>query len=364
MRRLLLPFAVLAALAMPAASASARAHAPPGFIGISPQNNLTAVDFELMREAGIRSVRLPLDWNSVQPQGPSMARADWSGFDQEVGMAAEHEISVFPSLWGTPSWAAPYSNQEPVETARQRRGWASFLRAAVARYGSEGSFWEENPELPIRPIRRWEIWNEENLVTFAYHPDPARYVRLIRLSGRVLHEAEPGSQVIVGGLFGRPLQTPPNVRSGEFLERLYRAPGLKRDFEGVGLHPYVAAAGEMRGEIEELRGIMRAYHDASTPLYITELGWGSSDGPSRWQVGLYGQAEELNDAFSMLSANRLRWRIGGVWWFSWTDGGTCIFCRSAGLLTAHREAKPAWYQFNAWTGGDAETVPRALFLSR
>ena len=56
------------------------------------------------------------------------------------------------------------------------------------------------------------------------------------------------------------------------------------------------------------------------------------------------------------------WRIGGVWWFTWTDeGGGCQFCRSAGLLTEKRKAKPAWYRFNAWTGGDPDTVPRALF---
>ncbi|MGA8746652.1 MAG: hypothetical protein WB507_12440 [Solirubrobacterales bacterium] len=362
MRRLLLPFAVLAVLAF--SPATAGAFAPRGFIGISPQNVLTATDFVLMEEAGIRSVRLPLSWSSVQPQSPLLVKPDWSGFDAEVRMAAEHGIRVFPTLGGTPIWAAPQSTQEPVETSWQQWGWASFLRAAVARYGSEGSFWQENPELPFLPIRRWEIWDEENLVNFSYHPNPARYVRLIRLSGRVLHEAEPGSQAIVGGLFGRPLQIPPNVGSGEFLERLYRTPGLRQDFEGVGLHPYVAHAGEMRGEIEDLRRIMRANHDASMPIYITEMGWGSSDGPSRWQVGPYGQAEELDQAFSMLTANRLRWRIGGVWWFSWTDGGTCVFCGSAGLLTARREAKPAWYQFNAWTNGDPEVVPRARFVSR
>ena len=105
---------------------------------------------------------------------------------------------------------------------------------------------------------------------------------------------------------------------------------------------------------------MRVHHDSSTPLYITELGWGSASGESRWERGLYGQADELNHAFSMLSAERLRWRIGGVWWFSWADeGNACQFCDSAGLLTKHREAKPSWYSFNAWTGGDPETVPRA-----
>ncbi|HVC07707.1 MAG TPA: hypothetical protein VND98_09020 [Solirubrobacterales bacterium] len=357
-----LPLAALVALAL--VPATARAYAPPGFIGISPQSVLAATDFELMEEAGIRSVRLPLYWSAVQPRNPSLGKPDWSGFDQDVRMAAEHGIAVFPDLYGTPAWAASEPSQEPVESAQQRWGWASFLRAAVARYGSDGSFWEENPELPFFPIRRWEIWNEENIITFSYQPNPARYVKLIRLSGRVLHEAEPGSQAIVGGLFGRPLHTPPNVGSGAFLARLYRTPGLTQDFDGVGLHPYVAHASEIRGEIEELRRIMLANHDPSMPIYVTELGWGSSNGPSRWQVGLYGQAEELDQAFSMLTLNRQRWRIGGVWWFSWTNGGTCIFCGSAGLLTAHREAKPAWYQFNAWTDGDPEAVPRASFLSR
>ncbi len=63
----------------------------------------------------------------------------------------------------------------------------------MTRYGPEGTFWEENPGLPYLPIRRWEIWNEENLATFAYHPYPAPLARLLRLSGQVLHEADPGS---------------------------------------------------------------------------------------------------------------------------------------------------------------------------
>ncbi len=364
MRRSLLLFAAMVVLVLPPAMAGA--NLPPGFIGISPQSPLTGTDVELMQEAGIRSIRLSLPWSAVQPQNPSVSKPEWSGFDREVAMAAEHGLRVLPFLWGTPAWAAPYPKQEPVETAWQRWGWASFLRAAVARYGPEGSFWAENPELPFLPIRRWEIWNEENLVNFSYHPDPARYARLIRLSGRVLHEADPGSEAIVGGLFGDPLQTPPNVKSTTFLSRLYRNPGLRRYFNGVALHPYVASAAEMRGEIKDLRAIMAAHQASSTPLYITELGWGSAEGPSRWEVGPYGQAEELDQAFSILSANRVRWRIGGVWWFSWTDNaGTCpVFCTTAGLLSARREAKPAWYAFNAWTDGDPETVPLAQFPAR
>jgi polysaccharide biosynthesis protein PslG len=358
--RLAAVLVLLPLLALPQASVAASP--PPGFIGISPQNALSDEDFGLMERAGIGSIRLPMAWPAIQAKDRSLQRPNWSGFDDDVRRAAEREIEVFPFLHGTPAWVAGDSNAEPVETAWQRWGWSTFLRDAVGRYGPEGSFWEENPELPFIPIRRWEIWNEENLVTFAHRPNPVRFARLIRLSGRVLHAADPGSKVIVGGLFGRPLQIPPNVQSGDFLSRLYRARRVKRFFDGVALHPYVASAGAMVAQIENLRRIMRIHQDAATPLLITELGWGSNSNQSRWEKGPYGQANELDRAFSLLTSERRRWRIGGVWWFSWIDqSDACQFCDSAGLLTAAREAKPSWYRFNAWTGGDPDTVPRALF---
>ncbi|MBK5220077.1 MAG: hypothetical protein JJE35_09875 [Thermoleophilia bacterium] len=358
MARKLIPLLVLLALALPAASA--RADIPHGFIGVSPQSPAKVSDYELMREAGITSVRLPLYWVGTQSASPYLADPNWSSFDHEVAIAAREGIRIMPFVWGSPEWAADEPIDLPVETPFQRWAWAYYLRAAAERYGSGGSFWEEHSALPYLPIRRWEIWNEENLVTFASEPNPAKFAILIRISGRILHRTDPGAQVIVGGFFGRPLQVPPNVASADYLERLYRAGNVKRWFDGVGLHPYVADARAMGGQMESLRRVMRAHGDPATPIYVTELGWGSDSGPTRWERGLYGQANQFSRAFSMLSANRQRWRVGGVWWFSWSDeGGSCSFCKSAGLLTADREAKPSWYRFNQWTGGDPDAVPRA-----
>ncbi len=351
--------AILAVLALAAMPAAAPAYLPPAFIGISPQSASSAQDYEVMREAGIRSVRLPLFWGAVEPESPVLSERQWSGFDHEVRLAARAEMSIFPVLTGTPKWVAPLGIDLPVKTARQRRAWASFVRAAVARYGPGGSFWREEDELPYFPVRRWEIWNEENLVTFATRPEPARFATLIRIAGGIIHRRAPGSQVILGGLFGRPLQIPPNIASGDFLSRLYRSHNVKKYFDGVALHPYVADATAMGAQLRNLRRIMRHHHDFGTPLFVTELGWGSAEGPTRWQRGLFGQAFQLSKSFAMLSANRVRWGVGGVWWFTWSDeGGSCIFCGSAGLLTREREAKPAWYRFNEWTGGDAGAVPR------
>jgi polysaccharide biosynthesis protein PslG len=336
---------------------AAPAYLPPGFVGIAPQNYGTAKDYRLIREAGVRSVRLPLNWSEVEPENPAIAERHWEAYDEEAKLAAEQGLRVFPFVAGSPEWVAPARGDLPVARAWQRRAWTSFLRQAVARYGSDGAFWREHPALPYLPMRQWEIWNEENIVTFATDPDPKRFAELIRISGRVIHREEPGARVIFGGLFGRPLQVPPNVASGDFLARFYAAGHVKPFFDGVGLHPYVADAKAMAGQLANLRRIMRGHGDRRTPLYVTELGWGSADGPTRWQRGLFGQAQQLTKALRILSANRLRWGVAGAWWYTWTDeGGSCVFCRSAGLLNGKREAKPAWYRFVEWTGGNAEAV--------
>lgn len=356
MARRLIPILVLALLAtMPAA---AQAALPPGFVGISPQNSGTAKDYELMAEAGIKSVRQPLVWAAIEPRNPAFSEREWGYFDHEVRLAAHYGMEVFPFLVNSPEWVAPEGIDIPVRNAWQRRAWASFVRSVVDRYGIDGAFWREEEDVPYVPMRRFEIWNEQNIVSFASDPEPARFARLIRIAGRVIHRQQPGAKVIVGGLFGRPLQIPPNVGSGDFLNRMYKAGRVKQYFDGVALHPYVADAKAMEAQLRNLRRIMRRHNDEKATLYVTELGWGSASGPTRWQRGLYGQARQLDRAFSIISANRVRWRIRGLWWFSWIDGGSCVFCGSAGLLTAKREAKPAWYRFNEWTGGDPDVVPR------
>ena len=57
------------------APAAAQAYLPAGFIGVSPQSAANGPDFELMREAGVDSVRLPLNWARCRaPARPSPNR--------------------------------------------------------------------------------------------------------------------------------------------------------------------------------------------------------------------------------------------------------------------------------------------------
>src|ERR1700712_3458365 len=118
MRRLGLVLAALAALLVLPASASA--FLPPGFVGISPQNALGHKDFELMREAGVDNVRLPLFWSGIEGTSPLVTRPDWSSFDKEVELAAEDDIRIMPFVWGSPEWVAKEQDVLPVKTTWQR----------------------------------------------------------------------------------------------------------------------------------------------------------------------------------------------------------------------------------------------------
>src|SRR3954452_2787314 len=123
--------------------ASAAQALPAGFWGVVPQSGLSAERFQRLGRGGVESIRIPIGWASVQPnQGDSF---DWSGFDNQIEEAAKAGIKLLPFLSGAPEWAVPSKRVPcaggltapahlPVGSAA-RAGWASFLTAAVARYG-------------------------------------------------------------------------------------------------------------------------------------------------------------------------------------------------------------------------------------
>src|SRR6185436_9146944 len=102
MARRLIP--ILLFLLLAAMPAAASAYLPTGFVGISPQSGGTAKDYELMREAGILSVRQPLNWAQVEPETPAFTERRWEAFDHEVRLAARAEMEIFPVVVNSPEW--------------------------------------------------------------------------------------------------------------------------------------------------------------------------------------------------------------------------------------------------------------------
>lgn len=358
--------AALTIAALGSAAMAAPASAVPGnFWGVVPQLTPSSEQFQRLKAGGVDSIRIAISWGSVQagPDGP----LDFSATDAIVARAAAARLDVLPFLVGAPTWAVPLERRYgsprflPVRNAKQRSGWKKFVAQAALRYGPRGTFWTENPGLPRRPIRVWQIWNEPNFKYFVAQPNPAEYGKLVKLSSAGIKAVDPGAQVILGGLFARPIEAtfnrnPPQAYfAADFLAQMYRdTPGIKSKFQGVSLHPYTGSYKNLTSRIEEVRGVLKANGDANKGLWVTELGWSSQ--PPRagnsFAKGLNGQAAQLKGAFGLLQAKQREWHVQRVYWFSVDDlKGACNFCDGSGLFANGFKPKPAWRAFVKFAGG-------------
>ena len=253
-----------------------------------------------MADADVTSVRLPLAWSQIEPFSPKAKDPDWSSFDRAVELAAIHGLRVFPFVWGTPPWLSEFPGVEPV-TPHELLAWKSFLRRAAIRYGPYGEFWSNNPELTPEPIRYWEIWNEPNIVTFG-SADPEGFAKLVRASGQVLHRHRPG----IEGDPRRSLRAPAAGAAQHAPRPIPLAPLPDPRRQAVVRRDRPASVRrrrrrDARSDHQPAPGDGRSTTTPSTPIYVTELGWGSDSYESRWERGLYGQASQLSLAFSMLA---------------------------------------------------------------
>lgn len=366
----MLAIAVLALMALCAAPAASAQAVPATFWGAVPQVMPTAEQLQRLHRGGVDSLRVGVGWDSVQANRGGAF--DWSGVDARFEEIDRAGIEILPFLSGAPSWAVRqawvpgthHTSKAPERlpaSGAAASGWAGFVRAAVERYGPGGSFWTAHPALPQRPIRAWQIWNEENFKYFVTRPNPAEYGKLVKISYGAMHSVDPGAQLILGGMFAKPREANYHVRppwayyASTFLEKMYReTPGIGSRFQGVALHPYTTDFHELVPYVEELRAVLKRNHDAGKGLWITEMGW-SSEPPSfgdSFAKGPAGQAKQLKGAFGLLERMQARWHVKRVYWFSVDDvSGVCNFCGGSGLFANGFAPKKSWYAYVKFAGG-------------
>lgn len=362
--------ALLTSLALIGAVAGSAQALPAKFWGVDPQAMPNEEQMQRLARGGVESIRVPFAWGSLQPE--RRGGFEWAVTDPVIADAAKAGIDVLGFFTGAPSWAVrevfvPGSGASvkapvhlPVRGAAAS-GWRSLLRQAILRYGPRGSFWAEHPELPRRPIRNWQIWNEPNFKYFVTKPNPAEYGRLVKISYSAIRAADPGARTILAGLFSRPKNGRAKERpkrqyyASDFLEMMYdKTPGVAAKFDAVALHPYTRAYRLLTPYVEEVRTVMKQHADAGKALWITELGW-SSQSPNpgnQFAKGPAGQVNQLKGAFRLLIRNHVKWRLKRTYWFSVDDlPGTCNFCDGTGLFGPGFKPKRSWYQFVRFAGG-------------
>jgi polysaccharide biosynthesis protein PslG len=320
--------------------ATASAEPPPSFFGVVSQASPTAADLARMQGV-VGTLRIPVYWSRIEP---SPGAYEFAALDAEVAAAAEHGIEIQPVVYGTPAWLSADPARPPLGR-RASGAWAKFLRVLVQRYGSGGEFWRGRSRR--LPIRLWQVWNEPNFVVFwKPWPRPAAYARLLRVSADAIRGADRRAKVVLAGV--APVGA--GLKTWAFLRRLFRVPGIRRDFDYVALHPYSANLPELDYQVRKVRGAMAGAGLGSVPLLVTELGvasWGSH--PSAFVEGPVGQANFLEAAYERLIQMRRRWHVAGVDWYAWRDQSladpACSFCQGAGLLGLDGKPKAAWWAY-------------------
>jgi hypothetical protein len=276
------------------------------FFGVDAVNMLRdaeeAPEFQLL---GVKTVRVNLEWGAAEGPGASScettAPIDWAHYDEVFYRAAEHGLTILVDLYGNRA-ACGDGHWFPLPGSHNFADYATppgdgseggFVAQAVRRYGDDGTFWSENPQLPYLPVRAWEVWNEPNLPenNADGEVDPQAYARLLIASAAAIRGADPEATVLSGGLYmgaGQPVDgylasiygDPDGYTASEFSEA----------FDGLAIHPYAATGRgaaltfggpelvekrteEAREALDTARAALGGGSDSARPLWVTELGW-------------------------------------------------------------------------------------------
>lgn len=327
MRRIA-PASVLIALALAAfmpvaAGAATTPRLPKGFIGMNADGPLyddpavnVATELGRMQATGITQIRAVFDWAQAQPTD-AQTPPDLTKLDAIVGGAAAKGLTVLPVVIHSPTWAADLSGGGDPYSAppKDPNAYATFLKALVARYGPVGSYWAQNPAVPRRAIRNWQIWNEPNLPRFwAKQPFAKPYTALLKASAAAVRGADPGAKIYTAGITNG-YHSP----SWSALGELYAA-GAKGSFDVIAVHPYTGTPAKVIETLRRVRAVAVRHGGAKTPLALTELSWSSGGGHKTgvtWDTTEAGQATRLTQVFQTIARSRLSLRIGSAYWYTW-----------------------------------------------
>jgi len=314
------------------------------------------------RRTGVQLLRQTFDWSTIEPQ---RGRYDFAGLDAYLAATARAGLWVLPVVFGRPGFepaqrpaGAPVTATTTFPPARLG-DFAAFAAALTRRYGPGGTFWRAHPDLPARPIRAWQIWNEPNLpVYWGGRPSAAGYVAMLSAAARAIRAVDPHAEIVTAGIPDSKL----GIGLATYVDEMLAA-GARGSFDTLAINPYAASDLGVLAAAGGARQLLDAAGLTGTPIWLTELGWASGGPPSSFTVGATRQAQYVLGAITSLARAAPRLHIRGVVYFDWRDappyaGGQDFWGLHTGLLTITGAGKPAlsaYYQ----AAGVLGTLPPA-----
>jgi hypothetical protein len=341
------------ALAALAASVPAAGAAQNEFAGIVSNDVFAgsaayrARTFSAQQAAGIGVIRQTLDWAAYEIAPNNY---DFTGFDNFVAAAAQHNIRVLPVLFDPPTFRSSRPKSHPARGTyfpKVLSDLGDFGAVVAERYGPDGTFWLSHTDLPNLPFTAYQIWNEPNLPVYAPpKPSASKYVAMLKAAGPPIKAVDPNAEIVTAGLPDSRLSKPNLYK---YITQMYQA-GAKGSFDTLGINPYAPTASSLISKLKRIRGIMNRFGDANASLRVTELGWSDVGPGSPFRAGTSGQAKRITQAIAALKRAQASLKLRGFFYFAWKDGKpyaghSDFWGLHTGLLRKNGSSKPAFAAF-------------------
>jgi hypothetical protein len=333
--------AVVALAAAPAGSAVAQSD----FVGVVAEDvfagDTTYREQQLaaQRQLGIGVIRQTFHWNQIE-HSPGVY--DWGAYDAYVRQLAQNDMKVLPILFSPPAFYSKRGGRRGTYPPKSNGTMAGFGAAIAARYGPNGSFWAENPNVPKLPVTSYQVWNEPNLpVYWPTGPKAKEYARMLKAVSSGVKKVDPAAEIVTAGL---PQSASSKQSLLEYVEDLYKGKG-KSGFDTLAINPYARSSKEFVKRLRDVRKLMNRYRDRRAKIWVTEIGWATQGPASPFRKGPAGQAQLTSAAIKTMQAQRTRLRLRGFVMYSWRDappypGGKDFWGLHTGLLDINGATKP------------------------
>jgi len=315
---------------VPIAHTSVPPYAVNVFLDQEVETANVARTLDLVKAAGFHFIKQELLWSNVERPRKGLyedrrvpGKSAWANYDRIVELARQRGLEVIFRIDTTPEWARPVplpsADGVPERTPpRDVNDFGDFVATVVRRYKGL--------------VHYYQIWNEPNLAVEwgGQRPDPAAYVRLLRVAYLRAKEVDP-SVVILSAALAPTVQNDATAMPDTlFLQAMYDA-GARPYFDILSTNAYGLRDGPDDWRFTQpndvnfshpvvLREIMVRNGDAGKPIWASEIGWNSL--PPNWpETPLWGsvsrdlQAEYTVRAYQR-AAEQWPWMgVMAVWHF-------------------------------------------------
>jgi hypothetical protein len=352
-RGLLLAFAIALCLSAPSLAAAK----PNPFVGTVSDETFESLGYmyqpgaiDQIAAAGVGTLRQTFDWQYLR-KGSTL---NWDLLDHYVGGAAERGITIVPVLFNPPSelTTAPAAGAlRGFYPTTDPNAIGAYGAQLAARYGTNGSFWREHPNIEQHPITTWQIWNEPNLPVY-WRPrlSPKGYARMLCGAYRQIKAVDPSAEISTAGLPKSRIRS--SIWPSKYVPRVMRAGG-RGCFDTVALNAYAPTGKGVVELVSRFRRLLNRLGARNVGLRVTEFGW-ADQGPERpraaFTAGVNRQGRFIAQALNGLWKARARLKLRGAVYYAWRDqevyaGGRNFWGLHTGLNRVNGTPKPALAYF-------------------